>query len=311
MSTKDDGVMSSSAAIGDETAAAGSAGSRVESSGGAAGAAEAVQAQQAQEVAQAGPASQPNPAAAGAGVVAEAIGPDGEQLVLRRAAGGYEILRDGRVAISSAERRSERELVNVGMVPLRDRQDITVLVAGLGMGYLLAALLESPRVVRVDVVEHSAAIVEWNRTFLAPLHGMAPLDDPRVHVHTMGFGEYLRAVRYQAVPGLQLEGGGYLAVLMDLDDGPSALSRGANADLYTEDGLAEVEEAIRPGGVIALWSAQRETELLSRLHGRFQNIAEIAFPVDVPSSAGLDYLYRARRRAIGGATVRPGGRAQA
>lgn len=311
MSTKDDGATSSSAAIGEETAAG-----SVESTGAAAVSA-AAEAAQAQEVAQAGPASQPNPAGAGAGVVAgvvaEAIGPDGEQLVLRRAAGGYEILRDGRVAIASAERRSERELVNVGMVPLRDRQDITVLVAGLGMGYLLAALLESPRVVRVDVVEHSAAIVEWNRTFLAPLHGMAPLDDPRVHVHTMGFSDYLRAVRYQAVPGLSaaLEGGGYLAVLMDLDDGPNALSRGGNADLYTEEGLADIEEAIRPGGVIALWSAQRETELMARLHGRFQNIAEIAFPVDVPSSAGLDYLYRARRRAIGGATVKPGNRAQA
>lgn len=311
MSTKDDGATSSSAAIGEETAAGSVPGT------GSAAVSAAAEAAPAQEVAQAGPASQPNPAGAGAGagagVVAQATGPDGEQLVLRRAAGGYEILRDGRVAIASAERRSERELVNVGLVPLRDRQDITVLVAGLGMGYLLAALLESPRVVRVDVVEHSAAIVEWNRTFLAPLHGMAPLDDPRVHVHTMGFADYLRAVRYQAVPGLNaaLEGGGYLAVLMDLDDGPNALSRGGNADLYTEEGLADIEEAIRPGGVIALWSAQRETELMARLHGRFQNIAEIAFPVDVPSSAGLDYLYRARRRAIGGATVKPGNRAQA
>ena len=99
-------------------------------------------------------------------VIEAAVDPDGKPLELRRAAGGFEIVSAGRVVMQSALRRSERELVNLGMVPLRDRNDITVLVAGLGMGYLLAALLESPRVIRVDVVEHSAAIIEWNKTTL-------------------------------------------------------------------------------------------------------------------------------------------------
>src|SRR4051812_22421225 len=97
-------------------------------------------------------------------VVEEAKGPDGETLTLRQAQGGFEILSNGKVVMASAQRRSERELVNVGMVPLRDRNDITVLLAGLGMGYALAALLESSRVIRVDVVEHSSAIIEWNRS---------------------------------------------------------------------------------------------------------------------------------------------------
>lgn len=243
----------------------------------------------------------------------QAVGPDGERLVLRRAAGGFELLSDGRVVIASAERRSERELVNVGMVPLRDRTDITVLLGGLGMGYALAALLDSPRVIRVDVVEHSLPLIEWNRTHLAKLHREPPLEDRRVNVHAMGFADYLRAVRYNAVPGLELEGGGYLAVLLDLDDGPSALSRGKNAGLYSEDGMADLEEVLRPGGVLALWGAQRELELLGRLKDRFQNIAEIAFPVDVPGS-GLDYIYRARKRPPAGAQqmpLGPSGRAQA
>lgn len=229
-------------------------------------------------------------------VLDTAQGPDGEALTLRSTPGGFEILSGDSVIISSALRRSERELANVGMVALRDRNDITVLLAGLGMGHLLAAVLENPRVVRVDVVEHSAAILNWNRSHFGSLHRAPPLDDPRVHVHQMGLAAYLRAFRYKSLPNVQLEDSGYLAILLDLDDGPSHLLREKNADLYSEDGLTDLEETLRPGGVLALWSQGREIELLERLKGRFQNIAEIIIPVDVPGSAGLDYLYRARRR---------------
>lgn len=229
-------------------------------------------------------------------VLETAQGPDGETLELRRVRDGFVIAANGRVIIDSALRRSERELVNVGMVPLRDRQDITVLLAGLGMGHVLAALLESPRVIRVDVVEHSAAIIEWNRSHLMTIHKEPPLSDPRVHVHNMGLSQYLRALRYKSLPDVKLEGEGYLSVILDLDEGPSQLLRQKNADLYSEDGLQDLEEALRPGGVLALWSAQRETDLMERLKARYQNIAEIVVPVDVPGSIGLDYIYRARRR---------------
>lgn len=229
-------------------------------------------------------------------VLETAQGPDGETLELRRVKDGFVITANGRVIIDSALRRSERELINVGMVPLRDRQDITVLLAGLGMGHTLAALLESPRVIRVDVVEHSSAIIDWNRSHLGTLHKASPLDDPRVHVHNMSLDKYLRALRYKSLPDVKIEGDGYLAVILDLDEGPSQLLRPKNADLYSDDGLQDLEEALRPGGVLALWSAQRETDLMERLKGRYQNIAEIVVPVDIPMSAGLDYIYRARRR---------------
>lgn len=239
-------------------------------------------------------------------VLAESIGPDGERLTLRRAGGGFEIrsqpqneAEPARLVMASAIRRSETELVNHAMGPLRDRNDITVLLAGLGMGYTLAALLQSPRVIRVDVVEHAPAIIEWNRSHLATLHHEPPLSDSRVHVHAMGLTDYLRTMRYGAIPGLQLENGGYLAVIVDLDHGPSALLRPQNAGLYSDEGLQDLEDALRAGGVLALWSAQREPELLARMQARFQNLAEVAYPVDVPDSMGLDYLYRGRKRGSG------------
>ncbi len=240
--------------------------------------------------------------------LAEAMGPDGETLTLRRAGGGFEILSASkpgetvepaspRVLMASAARRCESELVNFVMGPLRDRNDITVLLAGLGMGYTLSALLQSPRVIRVDVVEHCSAIIDWNRTHLSTLHNEPPLADARVHVHAMGLSDYLRSMRYGSIPGLQLENGGYLAVVLDLDHGPSELLRPQNASLYTDDGLQDLEDALRAGGVLAMWSTQREPELLARLQSRFQNLAEVAIPVDVPGKTGLDYLYRARKRA--------------
>jgi hypothetical protein len=236
-------------------------------------------------------------------VLSEAAGPDGETLILRQAGGGFEILSrapsapEPHLLMASSLRRCESELCNFVMGPLRDRNDITVLLAGLGMGYTLSTLLQSPRVIRVDVVEHSPAIIEWNRGPLATLHNEPPLSDSRVHVHAMGLSDYLRSVRYGAIPGLQLENGGYLAVVLDLDHGPSTLLRPQNAGLYTDDGLQDLEDALRAGGVLAMWSAQREPELLARMGARFQNLAEVAYPVDVPGSPGLDYLYRGRKRA--------------
>jgi spermidine synthase len=228
--------------------------------------------------------------------IERAVGPDGNELILRREAGGFVVCSEGTAMIRSADRRSEKELVTLGLGPLRDRQDVNVLLGGLGMGYALRALLDDPRVVRVDVVEHAAALCEWNRTHLSVLHHEPPLSDARVHLHQTDFAGYLRSLRYQAVPGLPAEFHGYLLIVLDLDDGPSALSRGRNEALYTEEGLSDLEQALRPGGVLALWSSQKEVELVQRLRARFQNVAEIIVPVDVPGQ-GLDYIYRCRRKA--------------
>lgn len=239
--------------------------------------------------------SRPVGSGAGGQVLETASGPDGP-LTLRRAAGGFEMIQGDRVVLASEIRRSEGELANISLAPLRDRTDVTVLLGGLGMGYLLSALLEHPHVQRVDVVEHNAAIIDWNRTHLSTLHAAPPLADERVHVFESDFAKYLRDMRYGVTPVPKLPTEGYFLVLLDLDDGPSALSRAANEALYSDEGLFDIEEVMRPGGVLCAWASQREPELLDRLKSRFQNIAEIATPVDVPGHPGLDYVYRCRRR---------------
>ena len=218
--------------------------------------------------------------------------PDGHEIALIQRGASFEIVYDGNFLMASDCRRSEQTLAELAFAPLVQRNDTTVLVAGLGMGHTLRAVLDRPGVVRVDVVEISAAVIDWNRRFFGPLNGQA-LDDPRVHVHEADLLAFLRQHGYTPVEAVK---DGWLALLLDVDNGPSWPTRPQNADLYGDDGLARLEAALRPGGVLAVWSAQRELEFLRRMHARFVQVAEVAVPVDVGGRPSLDYIYRGRRR---------------
>ena len=69
-----------------------------------------------------------------------------------------------------------------------------------------------------------------------------------------------------------------------------------NDAFYEDEGIERLESVLRPGGVLALWSAAREPALLQRMHARLKNVAEIVVPVDLDDGkSNLDYVYRGRR----------------
>jgi spermidine synthase len=216
----------------------------------------------------------------------------GSTIELHRRGEAYDVLVDDRLVLASDARRSERSLIELATAPLAGRDDIAAILGGLGMGFTLRALLDAPGVRRVDVVEVSPAIVDWNARFFAGLNGDA-LKDPRVKVHTTEFSAFLKQAR---LGGPELPPEGWLALVLDLDDGAAALSRPANAAFYTEDGLERLELALRPGGVFATWSAGRDPELMKRMHARFQHVAEVVVPVELGDKMVMDYVYRARRQ---------------
>jgi spermidine synthase len=217
---------------------------------------------------------------------------EGRAVELYRRGEAYDLLLEGR-RVSSDQRRSESALVELTMAPLSGRDDVSVLVAGLGMGFLLRAVLDTPGVRKVDVVEGSPAVIEWSERYFAAFNGDV-LKDTRVTLHRAEFGAFVRQIRLGAAPaGVPAEG--WMAVILDLDEGPSAPSRGGNARFYTDEGLESLEVLLRPGGVLGVWSVTRETEFVRRLHGRFQNVAEVAVPVEVGDQSSLDYVYRGRR----------------
>lgn len=178
---------------------------------------------------------------------------DGE-LVLARRGDEWLVRVHGHVLMSSRRHSSEESLAAEALTRVARAED--VLVGGLGLGFTLRAVLERVGAqTRVHVAELVPELVEWNRTHLAELHGHA-LDDPRVQLH---LGD-VRAVLGRSPSRFD-------AVLLDVDNGPVALSQRDNRELYTERGVRTCHAALRAGGVLAVWSAGPSDEYERRLAG--------------------------------------------
>ena len=178
--------------------------------------------------------------------------PDGSLLELFSHDGEYLIRADGYELMTSRMHSSEE-----AMMPLacpQPGEGTRVLVGGLGMGFTAAAALAMlPAQASVVVAELVPEVVEWNQGVLAPLAGH-PLDDPRTELVV---GDVAQVIRGAA--------DGFDAILLDVDNGPSALTERANRWLYTPSGLAAMRRALRPGGGVAIWSVGEEPSFERRL----------------------------------------------
>ena len=184
--------------------------------------------------------------------------PDGSELTLVRRGGELVILADGKALMSSRMHGSEEGLATIGCARARLLEAPCVLVGGLGMGYTLRATLDVlPDDASVVQAELLPAVVAWNRGPLGPLADH-PLDDPRVRVELGDVAELLAAST-----------GRFDAILLDVDNGPRAFTQEGNGGLYGDEGLRAIRTALRPGGVLAVWSAWDDTKFEHRLrhHG--------------------------------------------
>lgn len=150
---------------------------------------------------------------------------------------------------------SEQALADLACQRLAGRARPRVLVGGLGMGFTLAAALRAlPSEAEVVVAELVPEVVEWNRALIGAPAGH-PLADPRSEVFVGDVGALMR--RSPA---------GFDAILLDVDNGPEGLIRRDNDWLYTVEGLQTAHRALRPEGVLAVWSAGPDRLFTSRLH---------------------------------------------
>lgn len=187
-------------------------------------------------------------------LIGESHAPDGTRLTLMVRDQEHVIFADGRMLMSSRMHGSEEALATEACAFAVTLPRSRVLVGGLGLGYTLRATLDALRQdAAVVVAELVPAVVEWNHGPLGPLAGH-PLKDPRVSVHQGDVAVVMHQDR-----------DGFDAILLDVDNGPDAFTSRDNAALYGEAGLERAQAALRPGGVLALWSAWDDRPFEQRL----------------------------------------------
>ena len=156
--------------------------------------------------------------------------------------------------MSSRTHASEDALGAMGCRHLKHATGARVLIGGLGMGFTLRAALDVlPIDARVQVVDLVPAMVDWNRMHFGSLTQHA-VDDPRASV-TVG----------DVATAIATAQGAWDAVLLDVDNGPSAMTLPTNAQLYSLAGLKRLHRALRPGGWAAVWSAGEDPRFTTTL----------------------------------------------
>ena len=179
---------------------------------------------------------------------------EGGELKLFRRGREFSLRVHGTELMNSLVHESEDWLAKLVCSRLMHVPEPVILIGGLGMGFTLAAALKEvgPKA-KVIVAELIPGVVDWNRGPLAHLAGR-PLEDPRV------------AVRVQDIAlSLQTEEQAFDGILLDVDNGPEGLTRDSNNWLYSADGLASAYSALKPGGILAVWSATPERTFAMRL----------------------------------------------
>lgn len=189
----------------------------------------------------------------------ETVAPDGTILRLTRRDREYVILASGRSLMSSGMHGSEEALATFACRRARALEEPCVLIGGLGMGFTLRATLDVlPPDAMVVVAELLPAVVEWNRGPLGPLAGH-PLKDKRVRIEMCDVAVTLRSSPDR-----------FDAVILDVDNGPTAFTASNNSWLYEDRGIAAARAALKTGGMLAVWSAREDHKFEKRLrYGKF------------------------------------------
>ncbi|WP_088309961.1 spermidine synthase [Novosphingobium sp. B 225] len=180
--------------------------------------------------------------------------PGGGELRLFRHDRDFMIVLGGNELMSSRMSGSEIALAEQTLDRLGQRKGLRLLIGGYGMGFTLrAALARLGADAEVVVAELVPEIIFWAREYMPHMEAGC-LDDPRVELR---YGDVIDEIAE--------EPGGFDAILLDVDNGPDGLTRPANDGLYSPRGLRAAQAALRPGGVLAIWSAAKDEVFARRL----------------------------------------------
>ncbi|HEX8511858.1 MAG TPA: hypothetical protein VF688_01985 [Allosphingosinicella sp.] len=209
----------------------------------------------------------------------------GGELRLIRRGDDFWIMLGSNALMSTRLRGSEEALATLVCERIAGRPRPALLIGGLGMGFTLRAALGAlGRDASVTVSELVPAIVDWARGPMAHVHG-GSLDDLRVEIALSDVGDLIASARAS-----------YDSILLDVDNGPDALSRESNDRLYDLDGLHRARAALKPGGILAVWSAAADPAFTRRLGKAGFAVEEVTVRAHAGRKGAKHMIWLATRR---------------
>ncbi|MES0199073.1 hypothetical protein [Mesorhizobium sp. M0011] len=192
--------------------------------------------------------------------------PDGgQELRLKRRGTEFSIMLGTNELMNSRLSGSEEALAKLSCERIAGQSRPTILIGGLGMGFTLrAALTELANDAGIVVAELVPAVVAWARGPMAEIFGGC-LDDPRVTIQEADVGQLIRS-----------RPAAWDAILLDVDNGPEGIVHKSNDALYSVHGLAAARSALKPGGVLAVWSQGPDIGFTRRLKQAGFGVEEVS-----------------------------------
>ena len=179
---------------------------------------------------------------------------NGAELRLYQRDNEFSIKVDNLELMNSKVHGSEDALGKLACEKVTNRPAVRVLIGGLGLGYTVrAALNELKADAEVIVAEIVPDVLEWNQQFLGHLADH-PLDDSRVTVRIEDVAQMIRTAK-----------GSYNAIMLDVDNGPQSITQEGNGWIYSPNGLESSFAALRPKGVLSIWSTGPNPAFTKRL----------------------------------------------
>ena len=186
--------------------------------------------------------------------------------------------------MSSRLSGSEEALATLACRRIEAVKSPHILIGGLGMGFTLrAALAVLGSDARIMVAELVPAVIAWARGPMADIFGDS-LDDPRASIREA-----------DVVNVIASHDSAFDAILLDVDNGPEGLIRKANDALYDLKGLKAIRRALRPGGVLAVWSSGPNPLFSKRLRAAGFDVNEVAVRATTKRSGSRHVIWFATK----------------
>jgi spermidine synthase len=206
------------------------------------------------------------------------------QLRLMQRGAEFSMMLGQNELMSSRLSGSEEALATLACRRIEAVNSPHLLIGGLGMGFTLrAALAVLGSDARIMVAELVPAVIAWARGPMADIFGDS-LDDPRASIREA-----------DVVDVIASHGSAFDAILLDVDNGPEGLIRKANDALYDLKGLKAIRRALRPGGVLAVWSSGPNPQFSKRLRAAGFDVNEVAVRATTKRSGARHVIWFATK----------------